>query len=90
MYGMSEAGVATCNNPAIPNGCKSGTSGKPLPGYEVAIMGPEGQAMLSCEIGEICIKSKMGFQGYHARPDETAASCRGVDLLFAQGLLSRC
>lgn len=81
MYGMSEMGVVTCNGPAALNPCKAGTSGHPLPGYEVAIFDTEGQAVQDCcVIGEICIKSKLGFQGYHARPDETAASCKGAEI----------
>ncbi|KAK9834556.1 hypothetical protein WJX74_004578 [Apatococcus lobatus] len=74
MYGMSEGGVATANDPSIPDGCKAGTAGLPRPGYRIAIFGPDGQQVCGQEIGEICIKSEMGFQGYHNRPEDEQAS----------------
>ena len=82
MYGMSEIGIATANDPSVPDGCKTGTAGRPMPGYEIGIFGPDGQELHgACKIGEICIKGELGFQGYHNRPEEQRESFIGGSLL---------
>lgn len=54
-----------------------------MPGYEVAIFDLDGiELQEPGEIGEICVRSDIGFKGYHDRPDETAASCRGARTSF--------
>ena len=87
MYGMSEVGVATANTPSVPDGCKAGTAGRPMPGYEIGIFGPDGQALHGpCKIGEICIKGELGFHGYHNRPEDERACFIGGSLLQLKNL----
>jgi len=74
-YGLTETSpVATLNPPGAP---RPGSVGKPLRDVEVRVAdetstdlkwreGPDG-------IGEICIRGPNIMQGYHGRPEETAA-----------------
>jgi acyl-CoA synthetase (AMP-forming)/AMP-acid ligase II len=52
------------------------SNGHPLPGVEVAIADEQGQHLAERELGEILLRSANLFDGYHLRPDLTAAALR--------------
>src|SRR5690606_28059773 len=49
----------------------AGTSGKPIPGTELAILDPQGQALPAGQNGEICLRGFHLMQGYFADPEAT-------------------
>lgn len=70
-YGLTEtSGAATINEP---HEAHIDTVGKVLPGNELKILPPDGDA----EDGEIAIRGPIVMQGYFNRPDATAEVMRG-------------
>jgi long-chain acyl-CoA synthetase len=61
-YGLSETTSGCTVN--RPDRYRLGTVGLPLPGVEVAV----------ADDGEVVVRGPTVFQGYHARPEETAAA----------------
>jgi len=49
-----------------------GTVGKPVPGTEVQIRDPDGNALDTGQEGEICVRGPQVMKGYHNRPADTA------------------
>lgn len=88
-YGLTEtSGAATIGSPA--DACLD-TVGPPLPGTEVAIVDAEtGERRLDGDEGgegEIAVRGPIVMQGYHNRPDATAAVMK--DGWFLTGDLGR-
>jgi long-chain acyl-CoA synthetase len=80
-YGLTETtGAATINRP---HEAHIDTVGRILPGNELRVLPPEGEA----EDGEIAIRGPIVMQGYHNRPDATAAVMK--DGWFLTGDLGR-
>ncbi len=80
-YGLTEtSGAATINQP---NEAHLDTVGRVLPGNELKVLPPEGDA----EDGEIAIRGPIVMQGYYNRPDATADVMR--DGWFLTGDLGR-
>ena len=80
-YGLTEtSGAATLNRP---DEAHIDTVGRVLPGNELRIMPPEGEA----EDGEIAIRGPIVMQGYYNRPDANAEVFR--DGWFLTGDLGR-
>ncbi len=80
-YGLTEtSGAATINQP---HEAHLDTVGRILPGNELKVMPPEGDA----EDGEIAIRGPIVMQGYYNRPDATAEVMR--DGWFLTGDLGR-
>jgi long-chain acyl-CoA synthetase len=80
-YGLTEtSGAATINQP---HEAHIDTVGRVLPGNELTILAPEGEA----EDGEIAIRGPIVMQGYFNRPDATAEVMR--DGWFLTGDLGR-
>jgi acyl-CoA synthetase (AMP-forming)/AMP-acid ligase II len=76
-YGMSETG-ATCvvlppedHDPA--GNARMRAAGKALPGTQLRILGDDGRALPSGQVGEIAIHTVGIMNGYWNRPDMTAA-----------------
>jgi fatty-acyl-CoA synthase len=63
LYGSTEAGWVSV---ATPSDCvrKPGTVGRPLPGIDLQVVGPEGVECAPGEVGEILVRSKAIFSGY--------------------------
>ncbi|MBI3450998.1 MAG: AMP-binding protein [Acidobacteria bacterium] len=74
-YGLSEASPVVCFNP-VDGVRKAGSVGLPLPGVEVRIAAEIGGWAASGEIGEIVVRGTNVMQGYHERPEETAAALK--------------
>ncbi|HNB37261.1 MAG TPA: AMP-binding protein [Anaerolineales bacterium] len=72
-YGMTETGMI-CSNPL--NGERRiGSVGRPLPGVEIRIIGPEiGKELPVGEIGDVQLRGMNVFKGYWCQPDKTSAS----------------
>jgi long-chain acyl-CoA synthetase len=71
-YGQTEAAPVVSLN--VPGGRKPGSVGRPLPGVEVAVWNESGEAMTAGLIGELMVRGENVMQGYHQRPEETAAT----------------
>ncbi len=62
MYGTTEVGVILGGYPGAPDlPWKSGSLGKPMPGVEVAVMGPGGRPCPPGELGEIMVRRPDGW-----------------------------
>ncbi|HSD67220.1 MAG TPA: AMP-binding protein, partial [Vicinamibacteria bacterium] len=70
-YGMTET-LMTIGNP-YEGERRPGTVGRPLPGVEVRIVGPDGRGAADGETGELHVRSLAVFQGYWRQPEATAA-----------------
>ncbi|HXE76330.1 MAG TPA: AMP-binding protein [Candidatus Xenobia bacterium] len=69
-YGLTEAGTAVTVNDLRP--FRADTVGKPLPGMEVKIVGPDGDG-----IGEVAVRSRTVMSHYLDDPELTAETIRG-------------
>ncbi|MDP9866539.1 MULTISPECIES: AMP-binding protein [Streptosporangium] len=56
---------------------RPGTVGRPAPGFEARILGPEGEELPVGEPGMVYVKSGLGGFAYRKDPAKTAASMRG-------------
>ncbi|MEU7485626.1 AMP-binding protein [Streptomyces sp. NPDC042319] len=72
-YGMTECPMITMGTPHDSDEQLARTVGRPVPGAEVRIAGPDGRALPGGETGEVTLKGPMLFQGY-TDPALTAAS----------------
>jgi long-chain acyl-CoA synthetase len=71
-YGLTETSALVSSS--SPDARRPGSVGKPVPGTELRIVGPEGQVMAAGEDGEICVRSSMVTRGYWRAPEQTAAA----------------
>ncbi|MFJ6799115.1 FadD3 family acyl-CoA ligase [Streptomyces sp. NPDC091268] len=72
-YGLSEAsGIVTMCRRGDPAQTIASTSGRPIPGTEVRIAGPDGSALPAGEPGEVWVRGHHVMQGYFEDPAETA------------------
>ena len=72
-YGSTEMGGVACFNELSDTiDQRVTTSGRPFPGIELRIAGPDGQTLGPGEEGEICARGYSLFEGYHKDPDKTA------------------
>lgn len=53
------------------------SAGRPLPGCEIRIVGPDDRDLPPGEVGELIFKSPSNMSGYYKRPDDTAQSLLG-------------
>jgi acyl-CoA synthetase (AMP-forming)/AMP-acid ligase II len=74
-YGLTETcGMVSICDPASPAEVLSRTVGKPIPGTEVEIWGPDGTARPAGEQGEVMVRGFNVMRGYYQDPDATAAA----------------
>jgi acyl-CoA synthetase (AMP-forming)/AMP-acid ligase II len=52
--------------------------GKPIPGTELSIIGPDGVALPERSVGEVCVRSTSLATGYYGEPEETHRAFRDV------------
>ena len=55
----------------------AGTVGRPLPGVEVRIVGPDGRDVPEGETGQLLVRGPAVFDGYWRQPEATARRVRG-------------
>ncbi|MFB6676711.1 acyl-CoA synthetase [Streptomyces sp. NPDC056390] len=78
-YGSTESYPLVGNFPGVP--VKPGSMGRPLPGWEVALLDAEGHEAAVGQPGEICLRAGSNPQfplGYWNRPEESAESFGGA------------
>jgi long-chain acyl-CoA synthetase len=85
-YGLTETSPAIALN--IPQDCRPGSVGKPVPGATFKIMDDEGKEVAATEAGEVWVKGPMVMKGYYHLPEETAAALT-EDKHFKTGDLGR-
>lgn len=75
-YGMTETTGTICMLPPEdhdPEGnARMRSAGKPLPGVEIRILGPDGQSVPTGEVGEVVTRSSNNMIGYWNLPEATA------------------
>jgi acyl-CoA synthetase (AMP-forming)/AMP-acid ligase II len=71
-YGLTEAGTATATGPGDDAEAVATTVGRPRPGFEVRIAGPDGQSAGAGEAGEVLVRGPSVMAGYLDDPAETA------------------
>jgi len=80
-YGMTETTGTICMLPPEdhdPEGnARMRSAGKPLPGVEIVILGPDGQSVPTGEVGEIVTRSSNNMIGYWNLPEATAKTMTG-------------
>lgn len=77
MYGQTEACSRLTTLPAHERLRKQGSVGRPLPGVELRVVGPDGNALPCGEVGEVCARGDNVMQGYWQAPQDTAATLQG-------------
>jgi len=79
-YGMTETTGTICVLPpedhTVEGNKRMRSAGKPLPGVEMEIRGPDGTALPVGEIGEIVTRSSNNMLGYWKLPEATAATMK--------------
>jgi acyl-CoA synthetase (AMP-forming)/AMP-acid ligase II len=70
-YGMTEGG-GSCMLVAHEHPDKLATVGRPMPGHDIRVIGPDGAELPPGEVGEVVGRSGAMMTGYHNRPDQTA------------------
>ena len=79
-YGMTETTGTICVLPpedhTVEGNKRMRSAGKPLPGVEMEIRGPDGTALPVGEIGEIVTRSSSNMLGYWKLPEATAATMK--------------
>ena len=77
-YGMTETTGTICVLPpedhSVEGNKRMRSAGKPLPGVEVVIKGPDGSVLPQGEIGEIVTRSSSNMLGYWKLPEATAST----------------
>ena len=77
-YGMTETTGTICVLPpedhSVEGNPRMRSAGKPLPGVEMEIRGPDGKALPVGEIGEIVTRSSSNMLGYWKLPEATEAT----------------
>jgi crotonobetaine/carnitine-CoA ligase len=75
-YGMTEnSSITTCNDNGV-----VGSVGRPMPWFEVRLLGADGKPVATGERGEIVVTTSLGgaiFPGYLDNPEATAKALRG-------------
>jgi acyl-coenzyme A synthetase/AMP-(fatty) acid ligase len=56
---------------------RPGSSGRPVPGYEVKIVGEDGETVQDGEVGTLWVKGESNARCYWNNPEKTATTMRG-------------
>jgi acyl-CoA synthetase (AMP-forming)/AMP-acid ligase II len=70
LYGLTEGLITTLAPEDVER--KLASVGKPLPGTDIRILGPDDREVPAGESGEIVGRGRIVMAGYHARPDANA------------------
>jgi acetyl-CoA synthetase/medium-chain acyl-CoA synthetase len=76
-YGQTETTLLSANIPGLP--IRPGSMGKPFPGHDVRVIGPDGEELGPDEVGELALRGTPPslFLEYWKNPEETRACRRG-------------
>lgn len=73
VYGMTEStSMTTLCSLEDPMDRRADTVGRPLPGFEVKIVGAGGESLEPDEVGELVVRGHPVMLGYYKKPDATA------------------
>lgn len=77
-YGQTETVLLCCNRPGT---ARQGAMGRPVPGFDLAVIGQDGEILPAGEEGDIALRVGEGrppglFLGYRGDPDRTASVFR--------------
>ena len=75
-YGIIEAGLP-CLDAGTDDTLPRGSVGRPVPGYEVAVVGPNGDVLTAGREGEVVVRGPGLFDAYYAPWTPRAAVMRG-------------
>ncbi|MFZ0666016.1 MAG: FadD3 family acyl-CoA ligase [Acidimicrobiales bacterium] len=73
-YGLTEAGTASATVPDDDAEAVATTVGKPRPGFEIRVVGPDSRQVACSEAGEVLLKGPTVMLGYLDDPEATAAA----------------
>ena len=73
-YGATESSALISAQPADER--RLGSVGKAVPGVEIRITGPDGEALPAGQDGEICVRGPVLMTGYCTSPEATAEAVR--------------
>ncbi|KRW94182.1 cyclohexanecarboxylate-CoA ligase [Paracoccus sp. MKU1] len=76
-WGMTENGAVTVVAPEDPDERSVQTDGRPLPGMELQIRGPDGRPVPPNHEGELFVRGCSNFGGYLKRPQWNATDAEG-------------
>jgi long-chain acyl-CoA synthetase len=74
-YGLTETTGAATYQP-LGRPIKPGSVGRALPGFGIAVRGPDGDDLPADEVGEIFVRGPAVMKGYWNRPEATADALR--------------
>ena len=74
LYGLTEGFMTVLDAQDVAR--KPGSVGRPLPFFDMRIVGEDGRDLPTGEVGEIAGRGPLMMQGYHGRPDLTAQAIR--------------
>jgi acetyl-CoA synthetase len=79
-YGQTETTCLVANFRSVP--VRPGSMGRPVPGWDVAVVGDDGEPLPAGEVGNVVVRHRpvrpVGlFPGYHGDPEATARAFRG-------------
>ncbi len=77
VYGSTEAGNLVTVDSDLEELERPGTIGRPLPGFDVRIAGPDDEPVAPGEAGELCLRGPSTMSGYWRLPEATATALRG-------------
>ena len=69
-YTSTETSLGTGTNPGDPDEVIATTVGRPVPGVELRIVDPDGQALPDGEVGRVAMRSGAVMRGYWRRPSQ--------------------
>lgn len=75
-FGMTETGVDLVVPVEDTTCVGSGAVGRPVPGKEARVVDPEGNALGSDQVGELCVRGAGMMRGYWRKPEATAERLR--------------
>ncbi|XP_071136698.1 medium-chain acyl-CoA ligase ACSF2, mitochondrial-like [Mytilus edulis] len=71
IYGTTEMGGVSVKRSQAASDFSDYNIGKPWPGVEMKVVDTEGKTMPRNEVGELFVRNRFAFGGYHRNPDKT-------------------
>ncbi|XP_052089274.1 putative acyl--CoA ligase YdaB [Mytilus californianus] len=71
IYGTTEMGGVSVKRSQAASDFSDYNIGKPWPGVEMKVVDTEGKTLPQNEVGELFVRNRVAFGGYHKNPDKT-------------------